>query len=179
MFASLRHRAVNGRDNKNRAVHLGRTRDHVFNVVSMSRAVNVGVMPLLRFVFDVGNGNRNDFGIVANRTPLGDIRVFLNRRHTLFREHFRKRAGQCRLSVVDVADRPNVHVRFCSLEFFFCHGTFSSSFIVLCPPCIAEYAISTSLSNFGKQTGVVILEFQLETGIEPVTSSLPRTCSTN
>ena len=43
----LRHRAVGGGDHEDRAVHLSRTGDHVLHVVSVTRAVDVGVVTTL------------------------------------------------------------------------------------------------------------------------------------
>ena len=46
VLAGLRHRAVGGRDDQDRAVHLGGAGDHVLDVVGVARAVDVGVVPL-------------------------------------------------------------------------------------------------------------------------------------
>ncbi len=53
VLARLRHRAVGGRHHQDRAVHLGRARDHVLHVVGMARAVDMGVVALLGLVFHV------------------------------------------------------------------------------------------------------------------------------
>ena len=57
VLARLRHRAVRGRDHQDRAVHLGRAGDHVLDVVGVARAVDVGVVPLVGLVLDVGDGD--------------------------------------------------------------------------------------------------------------------------
>ncbi|KAJ0834442.1 hypothetical protein HanRHA438_Chr16g0743661 [Helianthus annuus] len=57
MFFCLRHGAVGAGDNEDSAVHLGSTGDHVFHVISVTGAVNVGVMAVFRFVFDSGGVN--------------------------------------------------------------------------------------------------------------------------
>ncbi len=59
MLACLRHRAVVGADHQDRAVHLGGAGDHVLDVVGVSRAIDVRIVALGRFVFDVRNGNRD------------------------------------------------------------------------------------------------------------------------
>ena len=54
VLAGLRHRAVSGGYNQDGAVHLGGTGNHVLDVVGVARAVNVGVVAVGGFVFDVG-----------------------------------------------------------------------------------------------------------------------------
>ncbi len=54
MLAGLRHRAVCSRNNQNGAVHLGRTGNHVFDIVGVTGAVYVGIVTSLGFVFNVG-----------------------------------------------------------------------------------------------------------------------------
>ena len=54
VLAGLRHRAVSGGTDQDGAVHLGSTGDHVLDVVGVARAVNVGVVTVGGFVFDVG-----------------------------------------------------------------------------------------------------------------------------
>ena len=47
MLARLRHRAVRRRHHEDRAVHLRRARDHVLDVVSVARAIDVRVVALV------------------------------------------------------------------------------------------------------------------------------------
>ena len=54
VLAGLRHGAVSGRADQDGAVHLGGTGDHVLDVVGVTRAVNVRVVAVGGFVFDVG-----------------------------------------------------------------------------------------------------------------------------
>ena len=53
VLAGLRHRPVGGRDDEDRAVHLGRAGDHVLDVVGVPGAVDMGVVPLVGLVFDM------------------------------------------------------------------------------------------------------------------------------
>ena len=57
MLAGLRHRAVGGRDDEDRPVHLRRAGDHVLDVVGVARTIDVGVVPLVGLVLDVGDGD--------------------------------------------------------------------------------------------------------------------------
>ncbi len=47
------------RDHQDRPVHLRRAGDHVLDVVGVPRAVDVGVVPLVGLVLDVGDGDRD------------------------------------------------------------------------------------------------------------------------
>ena len=62
VLARLRHRPVDRRHHQDGAVHLRRARDHVLDVVGMARAVDVGVVPLVRRVLHVAGGNGQDLG---------------------------------------------------------------------------------------------------------------------
>ena len=53
VLLGLRHRAVGGGDHEDRAVHLGRTGDHVLDVVGVTGAVDVRVVTRLGLVLDV------------------------------------------------------------------------------------------------------------------------------
>ena len=59
VLARLRHRAVGGRDDEDRAVHLRGARDHVLDVVGVARAVDVRVVPVRRLVLDVRGVDRD------------------------------------------------------------------------------------------------------------------------
>src|ERR1700674_514244 len=71
VLAGLRHRAVGGRDNEDRAVHLGGAGDHVLDVVCVARAIDVRVVALLRLVLDMRGRDRDTarllFGGVVDR----------------------------------------------------------------------------------------------------------------
>ena len=65
VLAGLRHGTVGGRHDQNGAVHLGGAGDHVLDVVGVAGAVDVGVVPLRGFVFDVLDGDRDGLVRVA------------------------------------------------------------------------------------------------------------------
>ena len=206
MLTGLRHRAVNRRDHEDRAVHLRRAGDHVLDVVGVTRAVDVGIVPVRRRVLDVAGRDREDLGRVAAALRLGRLGDFVVRdelRPALVRGHLGQRGGQSGLAVVDVADGANVDVRFGSVEFLFSH--------VVCPPsrCVSALPVTrrrtlpcppySSLSRLRRLPAFACRlalrssglpsrssrpssrERRLEpmTRIELVTSSLPRTRSAN
>ena len=57
MLPRLRHLAIARGDDDNRAVHRGRARDHVLDVVGVARAVDVGVVAGVGLVLDVRRGD--------------------------------------------------------------------------------------------------------------------------
>ena len=156
VLARLRHRAVDGADDEDGAVHLRRAGDHVLDVVGVARAVDVRVVPVRRRVLDVARRDGQNLRLVAAALRLGRLGDFVvgdELRPALVGRHLGERRGQRRLAVVDVPDGADVHVRFAAIEFFFGH---------VCDP---------------RRLRISALEPM--TRIELVTSSLPRTRSAN
>src|SRR5437660_964561 len=75
VLLGLRHRAVGRGDHEDRAVHLRGTGDHVLDVVSVTRAVDVRVVPVLGLVLDVCDRDRD-----AARLLLGRLVDLVERR---------------------------------------------------------------------------------------------------
>jgi hypothetical protein len=126
VLTGLRHRAVGRRDHQDRAVHLRRTGDHVLDVVGVTGAVHVRVVPLLRLVLDVRDRDRD-----AALPLLGSLVDHVEGRglvqgRVLVVQHLGDRCGQRRLAVVDVTDRADVDVRLSPLELRLSHGGSSS-----------------------------------------------------
>jgi hypothetical protein len=122
VLARLRHRAVGGGDHEDGAVHLRRAGDHVLDVVRVTRAVDVGVVALVRLVLDVRGGDRDaalallrSVVDLLERAGLAAVRVS---------EHLGDRRRQRRLAVVDVTDGPDIDVRLAALELLLCHFAF-------------------------------------------------------
>ena len=124
MLARLRHRAVDGADDENAAVHLRGAGDHVLDVVGVARAVDVRVVPLRGRVLDVARRDGHHLRLVAAALRLGrlgDLVVGDELRPALVGGDLGERRGQGGLAVVDVADGADVHVRFAAIEFLFSH----------------------------------------------------------
>ena len=121
VLAGLGHRAVSGGDNEDGAVHLSSTGDHVLDVVSVARAVNVGVVTGLRLVLNVSDGNGNT--TLALLGSLVDVLeggvVGLAARG--LRENLGDSGRQRGLAVVDVTNRTDVHVRLSALKLLLGH----------------------------------------------------------
>src|SRR5215213_8153977 len=119
VLARLGHGAVGRRDHEDRAVHLGRARDHVLHVVGMAGAVDVRVVALVGLVLDVRRGDRDAARLLLRRVVdlvegagLAPVRVG---------EHLGDGRREGRLAVVDVTDGADVHVRLVALELLLCH----------------------------------------------------------
>ncbi|EAQ07817.1 ISxac3 transposase [Yoonia vestfoldensis SKA53] len=115
VLAGLRHRAVSSVHNKDRAVHLGGTGDHVLHIVGVAGAIDVRIMARFGFVFHVRGRNRDPAGLFFGRAV--DLVVGLE-----IAEILGDRRRQRRLAVVNVTDRADVHVRFGAFELCLCHG---------------------------------------------------------
>ena len=112
----LRHRAVGRRDHEDRAVHLGRTGDHVLDVVGVTRAVDVRVVARLGLVLDVRDRDRDTaLPLLRRLVDLVERRERVEVR-VLVVQHLGDRRGQRRLAVVDVTDGADVDVRLSPLE---------------------------------------------------------------
>ena len=73
MLFRLWHGTVGCRDHENCTVHLGGTRDHVLDEVRVTGTVNVGVVAIVGFVFDVSHGDGHRLGLVTNRSTLRNV----------------------------------------------------------------------------------------------------------
>ena len=124
MFTRLRHRAVSSTHNKNGTVHLGGASNHILDKVSMPWAINVSIVTLLSLVFDVTHSNGHRFGFVSNCSALCNVCVALGLSQILRRLHGDKGTGERRFPMVNVPDRADVHVGFCSLKSILSHALF-------------------------------------------------------
>jgi hypothetical protein len=121
VLTRLRHGAVRRRDHQDRAVHLRRARDHVLDVVGVTGAIDVRVVPVLGLVLDVRGGNCDTtslfFRRVIDRVEIANLHLGI-----VLRQRLGDRCRQRRLAVVNVSDRPDVDVRFAAVKFFFRHS---------------------------------------------------------
>src|SRR5699024_133161 len=116
VLAGLRHRAVGGRHDEDRAVHLGGTGDHVLDVVGVPRGVDVRVVALVRLVLDVGDVDRDATSLLLRRLVDLVEREGVVELGIGFRQNLGDGRGGGGLAVVDVTDGANVYVRLRPLE---------------------------------------------------------------
>jgi hypothetical protein len=99
---------------------MGRAGDHVLDVVGVAGAVDVGVVPVLGLVLDVGDGDRDAAGLLLRRlVDLVEGRVV--DRRVLFGQDLGDRRGQRRLPVVDVPDRSDVQMGLVAIKLLLGH----------------------------------------------------------
>ena len=126
VLARLRHGAVGRRDHQDRAVHLRGAGDHVLDVVGVARAVDVGVVAVLGLVLHVRDGDRD--AALALLRGLVDLVERGEVGQALLGLALGDRRRERGLAVVDVADRPDVHVGLVALELLLTHVL-----VLLCP----------------------------------------------
>ena len=124
VLAGLRHRAVGGRHDQDRAVHLRGAGDHVLHIVGVAGAVDVRVVALGGLVFDVRGRDRDAARLLFRR--LVDLIVGGESCAAGFRQNLRDGSRQRRLAMVDVTDRADIAMRLAAVEFLFSHLTLPS-----------------------------------------------------
>ena len=121
VLAGLSHGAVGSSDDQDSAIHLSSTGNHVLDVVSVARAVNVSVVTGSSLVLDVGDGDRN-----AALALLGSLVDVLERSEVSLAalglgENLGDGSGQRGLAVVDVTNGADVNMRLSALKLLFGH----------------------------------------------------------
>ena len=124
VLAGLRHRAVGGRHDQDRAVHLRGAGDHVLHIVGVAGAVDVRVVAVLGLVLDVSGRDRDAARLLFRR--LVDLVVRRERRAARLCENLRDRRRQRRLAMVDVTDGADVAVGLITFKLRFGHDTLRS-----------------------------------------------------
>ena len=119
VLTSLGHRTICGGNDQNRSVHLGRTGDHVLDIVSVSRAIHMGVVTVFRLVLHMG-GCDGDPTLPLFRRIIDLIKRLYHCTARLCK-HSSDRSGQSRLAVVHVTNCPHIGVRLVAYEGFLRH----------------------------------------------------------
>src|SRR5204863_351455 len=143
------------------AVHLRGAGDHVLDVVGVTRAIHVRVVPVRRRVLHVARRNRQNLGRIAAALGLGrfrDLVVGNELGPALVGGDLGQRRGERGLAVVDVPDGADVDVRFGTIKFFFRHACVSP---LLCLPAVIYLRFQPSLPVYGaddrNRTGDLVL----------------------
>src|SRR3954467_5422883 len=116
VLLGLRHRTVGGGHDQDRAVHLRGAGDHVLDVVGVTGAVDVRVMPVVRLVLHVRDGDGDTAGLLLRRlVDLVERRERVQVRVRIVQD-LRDGRGQRRLAMVNMTDGADVDVRLGPLE---------------------------------------------------------------
>ena len=112
---------VCGRDDKDRAVHLGGTGDHVLHIVGVTRAIDVRVVAGVGLIFDVRCRNGDSaLALFRRLVDVGEVDGFTA---AMLGQHLGDGGRQRRLAMVDVPNGADVAVRLVPLEFSLRHFT--------------------------------------------------------
>ena len=126
VLTGLSHGAVGSSDNQNSAVHLSSTGDHVLDIVSVTRAVNVSVVTLVGLVLNVSGVDRDTTSLLFG--SLVDGSVVLELSLTLHSQILGDSGGQSGLAVVNMADSADVNMGLISFKLLLCHLKYSSCY---------------------------------------------------
>ena len=114
MLTGLGHGTIGSSNDQNSAVHLSSTGDHVLNVVSMARAVNVSVVTLLGLILNVSGVDRNTTSALLG--SLIDVGIVHEVCVALQCQILGDSGGQSGLAVVNVTDGADVNMRLRTVE---------------------------------------------------------------
>ena len=122
MFASLWHRTIRRRNHQNRAVHLRRTRNHVFHIIGMTWAIHMGIVAIFSFIFHMRRVDR-DTARFFFRCRINFVigSVF---RLASFRQNLGNSRSQRGFSMIHMTNCPNVTMWLIPFKFFFSHNSF-------------------------------------------------------
>ena len=116
----LSHNTICSSYNKDSAIHLSSTCDHVLNVVSMSRAVNVCVMSLICLVLNVSCRDC-DTSFSLFRSLIDVLEICSSVTCNSLGKYFCDRCCQCRLTMVNVTNGADITMWFVSFKLSLSH----------------------------------------------------------
>ena len=115
MLTGLGHGTIGSSNDQNSAVHLSSTSDHVLNVVSMARAVNVSIVTSVGLILNVSGVDRDTTSTLFG--SLIDVGIVHEVCVTLQCQVLGDRSGQSGLAVVNVTDGADVNMRLGTVKF--------------------------------------------------------------
>ena len=129
MLTGLGHRTVSRGNNKDSTIHLCSTGDHVFDVVSMSGAVNVSIVTVVSLILNVSGVDRDTTSFFFR--SLIDCVICLVLSIAFKAEVLGDGSGKGGLTMVDMTDGTDINMGFGSLKMLFCHLRLSSLRLIL------------------------------------------------
>ena len=122
VLLGLSHGAVGSSYNKDSAVHLSSTGDHVLDIVSMAGAVNMSIVTGSSLILNVSGVDCNT--ALSLLGSLIDVSVINKLSLALHSESLGDSSGKSSLTMVNVTNGTNVYMGLSSFEFSFCHLEF-------------------------------------------------------
>ena len=120
MLSCLCHNTIGSSYYKDSSIHLCSTGDHVLNIVSVARAVNVSIVSLFCLVLNVsGVDGDSSFSLFRSFIDISKISCCVTS-YTISKNLGNSSCKSC-LTVVNVSDSSDVTVWFGSLKMRFCH----------------------------------------------------------
>ena len=119
MFFGLRHRAIRSGNDEDRAIDLGCTGDHVLNIVAVTRHIDMSVVAVGGFIFNMSNVDGDTTGFFFRGVI--DLVVSAEISSTQHRAVFGDRSGQSGFTVVNVTHCAHIQVGLASVKMLFCH----------------------------------------------------------
>ena len=114
-LTGLGHGTIGSSDNQDSAVHLSSTGDHVLNVVSMARAVNVSVVTSVGLILNVSGVDRDTTSALLG--SLIDVGIIHEVCVALQCQILGDSGGQSGLAVVNVTDGADVNMLLRTVKF--------------------------------------------------------------
>ena len=102
-------------NHQNAPIHLRGTRNHILDIIRVSRTIDMSIMPILGLILDVARIDRNLPSLLLGR--LVDVLVRHGLTPSLLGQYRRDCLGESGLAVIDVADGADVNVGFVAGEF--------------------------------------------------------------
>jgi len=115
VFSGLGHGAISGRDDQNTSVHSRSTCNHILDVICVTWAINMTIMPSIGLVLNGRGVNRNTSCLLFR--SLINLVVVRELGTTFLRKILCDSSGKSRLSVIDMADCADVEM--CLVTFIF------------------------------------------------------------
>ena len=115
MLTGLGHGTIGSSNDQDSAVHLSSTSDHVLDVVSMARAVNVSIVTSVGLILNVSGVDRDTTSTLLR--SLIDVGVVHEVCVALQSQVLGDGGGQSGLAVVNVTDGADVNMRLRTVKF--------------------------------------------------------------
>ena len=180
MLSRLRHRPIRRRNHQHRSIHLRSSRDHVLDIIRMTRTIHVRIVAVLGLILHMRRCYRYPSCLLLRRLIYLIKRNIL--RHLLRLLAQRNCRSQCRLAMINMPYRTHIHVRLRTFILLLSLSHRSLPILLHHNFLRVRYGVPsfrTRISHQGWLQFEVLGKMEPTTRIELVTTRLPCVCSTN